>query len=123
MNAVGVLTVHHEDEVRRAARAVVNATPGFEPVGEAASAEEALEVAMALRPKLALVGVGMPGIDGFETSRRLVDALPETKVVLLYASAAPSESVLAGSRAAAVMHSDALAPVSLRSLWAEHVSG
>ena len=56
------------------------------------------------------------------TSRRLVDALPDTTVVLLYAAAAPSESVLAGCRAAAVLHAEALAPVSLQSLWAEHVS-
>jgi len=123
MNAVGVLTVHHEDEVRRAARAVVSATPGFDAVGEAASAEEALELAMALRPGLALVGVGMPGIDGFETSRRLVDALPATKVVLLYGSAEPSESVLAGSQAAAVLRAGALAPAALQSLWADQSTG
>ena len=123
MDAVAVLTVHHEDQVRRAARAVVNATPGFDAVGEATSAEEALELAMALRPGLALVGVGMPGIDGFETSRRLVDALPDTRVVLLYAAAEPSESVLAGCRAAAVLRADALAPASLQSLWDEHRSG
>lgn len=123
MTAVGVLTVHHEDEIRRAARAVVNATPGFDAVGEAGSAEEALELAMALRPGLALVGVGMPGIDGFETSRRLVDAVPGTKVVLLYGAAEPSESVLAGCRAAAVMHAAALAPASLQTLWEEQVSG
>src|SRR5262245_41026196 len=123
MTAVGVLTVHHEDEIRRAARAVVNATPGFDAVGEAGSAEEALELAMALRPGLALVGVGMPGIDGFETSRRLVDAVPDTKVVLLYSAAEPSESVLAGCRAAAVMNAAALAPASLQSFWMEHVSG
>jgi DNA-binding NarL/FixJ family response regulator len=122
MNAVGVLTVHHEDEIRRSARAAVNATPGFDAVGEAASAEEALELAMALRPDLALVGVGMPGIDGFETSRRLVDALPDTKVILLYGAAEPSESVLAGSRAAAVMHAKELAPGSLQTLWADQVS-
>ena len=122
MNAVGVLTVHHEDEVRRAARAVVGATPGFDAVGEAASAEEALELAMALRPGLALVGVGMPGIDGFETSRLLVDALPETKVVVLYGSAEPSESVLASSGAGAALRAGALAPASLQSLWTGRLS-
>src|SRR5688500_8872475 len=50
MNGVGVMTVHHEEEARRATRAIVNATPGFDGVGEAASAEEALELAVALRP-------------------------------------------------------------------------
>ena len=123
MNAVGVLVVHHQDKVRRASRAVVTSTPGFEPAGEVGSAEEALELAMALRPRLALIGIGMPGIDGFETSRRLVDALPDIKAVLLYAAAKPSESVVAGSQAAAVVHADALAPATLQTLWADRVSG
>jgi CheY-like chemotaxis protein len=38
---------------------------------------------MTLRPDLVLVGAGMPGIDGFETSRRLVAALPGTNVAVL----------------------------------------
>ena len=120
MSDVGVLAVHHEEDVRRAIRAVVNGAPGVDVVGEAASAEEALELAVALRPDLALVGVGMPGIDGFETSRRLVDALPSTTVVLLFTSAEPAKDRVAGSRAVAAVHDQALTPTSLQALWSEH---
>ena len=52
MSAVGVLTVHHEEHVRRETRVMVAATPGFETIGEAGSAEEALELALELRPGL-----------------------------------------------------------------------
>jgi two-component system nitrate/nitrite response regulator NarL len=83
MSGVGVLTVHHEEEGRRMVRAVVSGAPGFHHAGEAASAEEALELAMALRPDLVLVAAGMPGIDGRETRERLTAALPETVAVLL----------------------------------------
>ena len=83
MSGVGVLTVHHEEEGRRMVRAVVSGAPGFHHAGEAASAEEALELAMALRPDLALIAAGMPGIDGRETRERLTAALPETVVELL----------------------------------------
>lgn len=123
MSGVGVLTVHHEEQARRATRAVVNTAPGFDVVGEAASAEEALELAVALRPSLALVAVGMPGIDGFETSRRLVAALPTTTVVLLFASVEPSKDNLVGSQAVAALHDQALTPTSLRALWKEHRTG
>jgi DNA-binding NarL/FixJ family response regulator len=83
MSGIAVLTVHHEDEARRALRAVVTGTPGFRHAGEAASAEEALELALALRPDLALIATHLPGIDGRETGERLNAALPETVVALL----------------------------------------
>jgi len=114
MAAVGVLIVHHVEESRRAARAVVSATPALETVAEAATAEEALELAVALRPPLSLVGIGMPGIDGFEASRRLMAALPDSTVVLLYGSAEPDADALARSAAAAAMHVDDLTPASLQ---------
>ena len=119
MSGVGVLTVHHDEGRRRTARAVVKATPGFQSVGEAASAEEALELAAALRPALALVGAGMPGIDGFETSERLVAARPGTAVVLLHDGAEPDAGAMAGSRAAAAVPMQLLTPEFLRALWEE----
>jgi DNA-binding NarL/FixJ family response regulator len=123
MSGVGVLTVHHDEEARRATRAIVNGSPGFDVVGEAASAEEALELAVALRPSLALVAIGMPGIDGFETSRRLVAALPSTTVVLLYTSVEPSKDHVGGCQAVAAVHDQGLTPTSLRTLWNEHGTG
>ena len=120
MNVVGVLTVHHEEEARRAMRAIVNATPGFEEVGAAGSAEEALEIAVAGRPALVLVAAGMPGIDGFETSRRLVRAVPETAVCLVYAAVEPTASSLDGSGAVASLQADALSRASLQALWERH---
>jgi len=99
---------------------VVAETPGFEGVAEAASAEEALELAVAIRPALALVAAGMPGIDGFETCRRLVAAVPEMTVVVLYEAIEPNSNVLAGSAAAGALRLDGLTPDSLRALWDEH---
>jgi DNA-binding NarL/FixJ family response regulator len=103
MSRVGVLTVHPEEHARRAARAVVNATPDFAEVGSAGSAEEALELAMTLRPEFALVAAEMPGIDGAETSHRLVAAVPEMVVCVLGAADAA-----------------ALTRASLQGLWEEH---
>jgi chemotaxis response regulator CheB len=117
-----VLIVHHEEQARRATQAVVNAAPGFDVVGEAASAEEALELAVALRPSFALVAAGMPGIDGFETSARLVAALPACTVVLLFTSVEPSEDKVAACQAVAALDEQALTPMWLRALWNERAA-
>jgi two-component system, NarL family, invasion response regulator UvrY len=119
MSGVSVLAVDHDEAFRRAAHVVVNAAPGFEWVAQATSAEEALEVALQLRPDLVLLAVSMPGIDGFETSRRLMAALPKTVVVLVSAGEEPDAEMRMASGAAAFMHRDALTPASLRALWEE----
>ena len=120
MSDLGVLTVHHEDEPRRRARSVANSAEGFASVGEAASAEEAIELVTTLSPDLVLVAAGMPGIDGFETSRRLIAARPATIVVVLYGAIEPKASALANSGAVAALHMDELTTGSLQALWERH---
>src|SRR3954452_22690368 len=61
---------------------VVEATEGFEVVGEAASGEDSLSACARLRPDLVLMDVNLPGISGVEATRRL-RALPSPPVVLL----------------------------------------
>jgi DNA-binding NarL/FixJ family response regulator len=106
MTPVRVIAVDHREPFRRAAREVVSATPGFAWLAGAASAEEALEAAMELRPELVLMEAEMPGIDGREAEHLLERALPGTAVVLLSADGTPDL--------------EELTPGGLRALWEEH---
>jgi two-component system, NarL family, invasion response regulator UvrY len=120
MSPVGVIAVDHQEAFRRAARAAVSGSAGFEWLAEAASAEEAIEIAVAVRPDLALVEVGMPGIDGLETARRLTHAVPGVMVVLVSTEAAPDTGEVAGSGAAAFLAKDEFTPGALQALWEQH---
>jgi adenylate cyclase len=71
---VRVLVVDDQRPFREAAKYVVAATDGFELVGEAGSGEEAVELAAELSPDLVLMDLNLPGIDGLEATRRIVDA-------------------------------------------------
>jgi diguanylate cyclase (GGDEF)-like protein len=58
----------------------------FEPL-VAESGEQALEIFAAEQPSLVLLDVNMPGIDGYETARRIRAARPEDWVPIIFLSA------------------------------------
>ena len=118
-DVVSVLIVDDQALFRRAAASVVKATPGFELVGEAASGEEAVELAAVLTPALVLMDINMAGINGIEATRRITTARPETLVVLLstyQAEDLPSDARTSGM--AAYVNKDEFGPQVLTEVWA-----
>jgi DNA-binding NarL/FixJ family response regulator len=81
--SVRVLVADDQPQFLRAARSVVELTPGFELVAEAASGEEALELAASLRPDLMVIDITMPGIGGIEAARRIISRQPDAVAVLV----------------------------------------
>jgi two-component system, NarL family, invasion response regulator UvrY len=80
---VRVLIVDDQEPFRAVAREVVEAAGDFEVVGEAASGEESVDLARSLHPDLVLMDVNLPGIDGTEATKRILEAAGGTKVLLL----------------------------------------
>jgi DNA-binding NarL/FixJ family response regulator len=117
-STVGVVTVDDQEVFRRCARDVIEATPGFQVLGEAASGEEALELVAELSPDLVLVDVRMPGMDGFETARCLRATHPSTTVVLV-SSDEVAESHCDACGAAAFVPKTAFGRATLRRVWDE----
>lgn len=74
---------------------------GFEVVGEASDGQEAVALALELRPDLVLMDVTMPEMDGVEATRRIHDEAPEIRVVMLTMHA-DQDIIAAAIRAGAV---------------------
>ena len=117
--SIGVVTVDDHEAFRRSIRDVIDATPGFELLGEAASGEAALGVVAELSPALILVDVRMPGMDGFETTRRLRSTHPAATVILV-SSDDMAGSVCDSCGAAAFVPKREFCQATLRRLWEEH---
>ena len=118
---VRVLTVDDQPVFRDAARAVVSATPGFEPLAEVGSGEDALALLDKLQPDVVLLDISLPGIDGLETCRRLRSARPAPLVVLISADDDPALRDSASEYgAAAFVAKQELRPGILRALWERH---
>jgi DNA-binding NarL/FixJ family response regulator len=69
-----VVLVDDQALVRGGLRALLEAEPDLEVVGEAADGAAALEVIAAVRPDVVLMDIRMPGVDGLEATRRIAAA-------------------------------------------------
>jgi two-component system, NarL family, invasion response regulator UvrY len=94
---VRVLVADDQVPFRRAARSLIAATDGFELVGEAASGEQAVELARSLRPDLVLMDVEMEGLGGIEAARTIAGADP--RVVTILVSTYPESDLPSGAAA------------------------
>ncbi len=113
-----VMVVDDQASFRRAARAVIDATPGFTALDDAASGPEALECALELQPDLVLMDANMPGMDGFEAARRLTAAHPNSVVVLVSIEDQDGlPSSVSSCGAVGFLHKQELRPATLRALW------
>lgn len=87
--------------VRAGMRSLLNGMPQVHVVAEAASGEEAVELAGRERPDVVLMDIAMKGITGLEAAARIRERHPEVRVVILSMHAG-EEYVLQALRAGAV---------------------
>jgi DNA-binding NarL/FixJ family response regulator len=76
------LIVDDNELVRQSLRTVLQANPEWEIAGEASNGQEAVEVFQTSRPNLVILDFQMPGMNGIETARRILEIAPAMPIVL-----------------------------------------
>jgi len=80
---IRLLLVDDQALVRMGFRMLLEAEPGIRVVGEASNGTDAVRIAAELRPDVVLMDVRMPGLDGINTTRALLERSPGSRVIIL----------------------------------------
>ncbi len=80
---ITVLLVDDHSLVRRGFRRMLEDEPDMRVVGEAGNGEEAIQLAKELHPRVVVMDCALPGMNGLDATREIIDELPQTAVLML----------------------------------------
>jgi two-component system response regulator NreC len=83
MDPIRLLLVDDHEIVRAGIRALLDSREDMEVVGEAASGDEAVDLAVRLRPDVVLMDISMPGMNGDEATRQILEGGSGANVLAL----------------------------------------
>jgi two-component system response regulator NreC len=81
--SIRILIVDDHGVLRAGLRALLSAEPDLEVVGEAAAGDQVFSLAGDLQPDVVLLDISLPDLSGIEITRRLMERLPEVRVLIL----------------------------------------
>ena len=80
---ITVLLVDDHSLVRRGFRRMLEDESDMEVVGEAADGEESIKLAKKLHPKVVVMDCALPGMNGLQATRQIIEDSPDTAVLML----------------------------------------
>jgi DNA-binding NarL/FixJ family response regulator len=80
---ITVLLVDDHSLVRRGFRRMLEDESDMRVVGEAGDGEEAVKLAKELRPQVVVMDCALPRTNGLQATREIIEALPDTAVLML----------------------------------------
>jgi DNA-binding NarL/FixJ family response regulator len=98
---VSVLLADDDELTRTGLRLIVQSDPDLTVVGEAADGLEAIHLTRALQPEVVVMDIRMPGVDGLEATRQIVQQTPDGPRILILTTFELDEYVFGALRAGA----------------------
>jgi len=83
MKRVRIVLADDHIVVRNGLRLILERQPDFEVLGEASDGREVVQLSESQRPDVVVMDIGMPGLNGIEAARRIVEGSPAIAVVIL----------------------------------------
>jgi DNA-binding NarL/FixJ family response regulator len=83
MPALRLLIADDHEIVRKGFRAILEAQPECEVVGEAADGRRAVEMVKELKPDIVVLDISMPSLNGLEATKQILKTRPQTKILVL----------------------------------------
>jgi DNA-binding NarL/FixJ family response regulator len=80
---IGILIADDHPVFRFGLRALLESQPDMVVLAEAESGEESIRMAQSLQPEIVLMDVNMPGLNGIEATRRIIEKSPNTAVLII----------------------------------------
>ena len=80
---ITVLLVDDHSLVRRGFRRMLEDEPDMEVIGEAGDGEESVKLAKQLQPQVVVMDCALPGMNGLQATRQIIEGSPDTAVLML----------------------------------------
>ncbi|HCS40306.1 MAG TPA: DNA-binding response regulator [Anaerolineaceae bacterium] len=80
---INILVVEDFPMIRQGVCKILNDMDGFQVIGESDNGVDGIKLTQELTPDVIVLDISMPGMDGIDTLRKLMDFSPRPKVVML----------------------------------------
>lgn len=83
MKKTRILIADDHAVIRMGLSALIDSVEDFSVIGEASDGNEALELALRLKPDVVVMDIYMPGLDGISATKKIKESVPEANILIL----------------------------------------
>lgn len=83
MKTIKIMIVDDHNLIINGIKSLLSHINNFEIIGEANDGQQAIDLALEIKPDVIIMDISMPVLSGIEATKAILDKLPETKVIAL----------------------------------------